>query len=101
MRKTVQRNVLLIGCVMGFLDDGLYFDERFALKEDYELSLRVIKSGGGVLRYNYLAIAAEHYSVGGCYDHWANGERRLYSQMLLDMYPGMVTIKKDGEIKLK
>lgn len=101
MRKKAQRNVLLIGSIMGFLDDSLYFDERFALKEDYELCLRIIRNGGGVLRFNYLAIAAEHYSVGGCYDHWANGERRVYSQLLQDMYPGLVTIKKDGEIKMR
>ena len=40
---------------MGIVNDGrTHFDERFTVKEDYELNLRCIKEDGGVVAARYL-----------------------------------------------
>ncbi len=53
--------------IAGIIDNELYFDERFIVKEDYDYSIRHILHYGGVLRYNKYYIGVQHlFNQGGC-----------------------------------
>jgi hypothetical protein len=58
---------LVMGSCMGIINSGERFDERFILKQDYELSCRVLKKYGKTVRFNNVAADAKHFdNPGGC-----------------------------------
>lgn len=77
---------------MGIVNDGrTRFDERFPVKEDYELCLRCIKEDGGVLAARYLYWANSHWSdPGGCAAYRTQITELKAIKMLAEMYPGMI-----------
>ena len=61
---------LVMGSCMGIINSGERFDERFILKQDYDLSCRVLKRYGSVVRFNAVAADAKHFdNPGGCVDY--------------------------------
>lgn len=77
---------------MGIINDGkTRFDEKFQVKEDYELCLRCIKEDGGVLAARYLYWENSHWTDdGGCKDYRTQALEHNAIKMLLEMYPGMI-----------
>ena len=77
---------------MGMVNDGtMYFDERFRVKEDYEICLRHIKKYGGVLCARHVYWANSHWGDdGGCKDYRTQGVEAEAIKMLVKMYPGMI-----------
>jgi glycosyltransferase involved in cell wall biosynthesis len=77
---------------MGILNDGrTYFDESYAVKEDYELCARCIKEDGGVLSAQYLYWVNEHWTTeGGCTDYRTQQLERDTIRRLIRQYPGMI-----------
>lgn len=93
---------LLTGACMGFLDMSIRFDNRYRIKEDYELSLRLMRQGKKPLRFNSFGLSVIQKPDGGCRIDWQNGE--LYADMLVEQYPDLCELdkrKKHKEIKLK
>lgn len=100
--KPSVRVALLTGACMGFLDMSLRFDNRYRIKEDYELSLRLMRQGKKTLRFNSFGLSVIQKPDGGCRIDWQKGE--LYADMLVRQYPELCEIdkkKKHKEIKLK
>lgn len=100
--KTNVKCALLTGTCLGFLDTGLRFDNRYRIKEDYELSLRLLRQGKKVLRFNSFAPSACHKTDGGCFADWS--KQGIYTDMLVSQYPDLCEYdksKKHKEIKLK
>jgi len=80
------------GSFMGVVNDGrARFDERFPVKEDYELCLRCIKEDGGVVAARYLYWANSHWGdPGGCSGYRTQLVELRAIKMLAAMYPGMI-----------
>lgn len=81
-----------LGSCMGVINDGEYFfDERYLVKEDYELSMRHIKEKGGILRANYIFMKHEHQKTeGGCRDSKRIQKEKDALKLLLEEYPGWI-----------
>ena len=82
-------DVLLQGTVIGLLDTRIRFDERWKMVEDYEISLRVLRSGGKIMRNNYLcAIKPKNgTNAGGLHKRYADGELPHWISLLERTYP--------------
>ncbi len=82
---------------MGILNyTGIRFDERFPVKEDYELCLRCIKEDGGVVAARYLYWQNSHWAdKGGCHDYRTQEMEREAIKGLKGLYPGMVRVATD------
>jgi hypothetical protein len=77
---------------MGILNDGrTRFDERFPVKEDYELTLRCIKQDGGIVAARYLYWQNTHWTdKGGCAAYRTQIMELQAIKLLAAMYPGMI-----------
>jgi hypothetical protein len=77
---------------MGIVNDGrTRFDERFVVKEDYELNLRCIKEDGGIVAARYLYWENHHWKdAGGCKDYRTQPIEAQCTLLLKRMYPGMI-----------
>jgi len=77
---------------MGIVNDGrTRFDERFKVKEDYELNLRCIKQDGGVIAARYIFWSNSHWvDDGGCAEYRTQMEELRAIRLLAEMYPGMI-----------
>ncbi|MBL7961463.1 hypothetical protein JNL27_14610 [bacterium] len=77
---------------MGIINDGEYlFDERFVVKEDYEIGLRHMRDKGGVLGVNYIYWENEHWDKeGGCKDYRTIDVEIAAIKLLNELYPGMI-----------
>jgi hypothetical protein len=78
---------------MGIVNDGkTRFDERFQVKEDYELNLRCIKEDGGVVAARYLYWENSHWKNdgGGCSTYRTQIIELRAIRLLAKMYPGMI-----------
>lgn len=104
MKKSVTI-ALLVGTCMGFLDTNLQFNSKYRIKEDAELSLRLLRQGRKVIRFNSFAMVARYRARGGCFDDWqATPTADKYAEMLLAEYPDLCEVDKRykfKEIKLK
>lgn len=100
-KKSVTQNILT-GTYFGIMNTSLRFDPKFRIKEDYELSLRVIQKGLRVLRFNFFAPTAEHKSKGGCEQDW-NNNKTEFTDMLLAAYSDYIKrdYKNKNEIRWK
>jgi glycosyltransferase involved in cell wall biosynthesis len=81
---------------MGIINDGeYYFDERYKVKEDYEICLRHIKEKSGILAVRYLHWENDHWDKeGGCKDYRTVKIEKDCIKMLIKEYPGMVRSAK-------
>lgn len=77
---------------MGIINDGeYYFDERYKVKEDYEICLRHIRDKGGILAARYLHWQNDHWEQdGGCKDYRTVEIEKNCIKMLIKDFPGMV-----------
>lgn len=77
---------------MGIINDGeFYFDERYKVKEDYEICLRHIRDKGGILAARYLHWENDHWEQdGGCKDYRTVEMEKNCIKMLIKDFPGMV-----------
>lgn len=83
---------------MGIINDGrTRFDERFRVKEDYELNLRCIKEDGGVIAARYLHWTNSHWTdQGGCAAYRTQLMELRCIKLLMQMYPGMIRRVRRG-----
>lgn len=84
---------------MGIINDGsYYFDESYAVKEDYEICLRHIKKEGGIIAARYLHWQNSHWGdEGGCKDYRTQSTEAKCIRKLVKEYPGMIRqIKRGG-----
>lgn len=90
---------------MGIINDGSYlFDERFKVKEDYEISLRHIKQYGGIVAARYLHWENSHWhDDGGCKDYRTQSIEEDCIKKLKSLYPNMVSNanKKNNKYTIK
>lgn len=100
MSQTAKPNVI-VGMLCGILDTSLRYDAKFRIKEDYELSLRLMSKGKGVIRFNSFGASAAHKTAGGCSADWESKEYCIWAKLLVDAYPDFVKLhpSKKGEIK--
>jgi glycosyltransferase involved in cell wall biosynthesis len=77
---------------MGIVNDGrTRFDERFIVKEDYELNLRCIKEDGGIVAARYLFWQNTHWTdPGGCANYRTQKIELACIKLLKKLYPGMI-----------
>jgi hypothetical protein len=77
---------------MGIVNEGrTRFDERFTVKEDYELNLRCIKEDGGVVAARYLYWENSHWKDGGgCAEYRTQLIELRCIKLLAELYPGMI-----------
>lgn len=82
------RRYITASC-MGIVNDGtMMFDERFRVKEDYEIGLRHIQMFGGVLGIDYFVWQNSHWTdEGGCKDYRSDKVERDCINLLIKMYP--------------
>ena len=85
------RSYLTASC-MGMLNKPDFrFDERFVVKEDYELGLRCIKEDGFIVGARYLFWENSHWTYeGGCKDYRTQKNEMDAINRLKEMYPGMI-----------
>ena len=85
----------------GLLDTSVRFDPAFFVKEDYELSLRLMSKGKGVARFNMFAASARHKTSGGCEEVWKRDGHQELAELLVQAYPDLIKLHptRKGEIK--
>lgn len=94
--KPINTKTYLTASCMGMVNDGeYYFDEKFKVKEDYEICLRHIKEKGGILGIRYLHWENEHWKTeGGCKDYRTVEMERQAIKDLYKLYPSMIRSAK-------
>lgn len=100
MSRTAKPNII-VGMLCGILDTSIRYDSTFRIKEDYELSLRLLSRGKRVIRFNSFGASAAHKTAGGCSDDWLSKGYEQWAQLLVEAYPDLVKLNpsKKGEIK--
>jgi glycosyltransferase involved in cell wall biosynthesis len=90
--KPILLKTYVTASCMGIINDGEYlFDERFKVKEDYEICLRHIRDKGGILGIRYLHWENDHWKTeGGCKDYRTVQMEKDAIKLLVSMYPGMI-----------
>jgi len=90
-RPFIFRTYITASC-MGILNDsGIRFDERFVVKEDYELCLRCLKEDGLVIGARFLHWQNRHWTTeGGCKTYRTSEVEANATKLLESMYPGLV-----------
>lgn len=91
------RSYVTASC-MGIINDGrTRFDERFKVKEDYELNLRCIQQDGGVIAARYIHWTNSHWTdAGGCAAYRTQLMELRCIKLLMQMYPGMIRRVRRG-----
>lgn len=91
MNHTIDRRNLFVATILGIVNNKSFrFNEAFDLKEDLEISLRLMKLGYNAVRFNGYTVEANHLSKGGCEDARAAGHNAQRCKELLAMYPGLI-----------
>lgn len=87
-RPMVSTNVLLQGSFLIIKNSWIRFNESYKCLDDYELTLRALRNGLRVARYNYFATNKPKNGTnkGGCYEQYANGEHRKVLWLLQNEY---------------
>lgn len=94
--KPILTKTYLTASCMGIVNDGeFYFDEKFVVKEDYEICLRHIVKYAGILGIRYLHWENEHWKTdGGCKDYRTVEIEKQAIKDLHKLYPGMIRSAK-------
>jgi hypothetical protein len=90
--KPINFRTYVTASMMGIRNDtGIRFDERFKVKEDYEICLRCIKEDGGLAGIRYVYWVNSHWEdEGGCKDYRTHEVEEQAIEMLIKMYPGFI-----------
>lgn len=94
--KPINFKTYVTASCMGIINDGeYYFDEKYVVKEDYEICLRHIRDKGGILGVRYFHWENDHWGKdGGCKDYrTVEIEKKAIKDLIRD-YPGMVRSAK-------
>lgn len=95
MDSTYVVNNLIIGCFMAFAKNTHYrFAREYRLKEDFELSLRMIQDGKRIIRFNDVTIDRRHKIKGGCESMWKSKGDHVNADAcarIISKYPKLVT----------
>lgn len=91
-------NKNFMGGFTGIINRARRFDETYDVQDDYELNLRILKSGGKIIRRNGLTSfrAPMTKAAGGCKEFYDMGLKAACMERMAEEYRGMVKIKKDG-----
>lgn len=92
---------ILAGFFLYFTNVSNLFDETFAIKEDFELCLRIFASGKNVVRMNRFWAKIALHQQGGCHDDFAAGKSKQATERLLLVYPDLVQRGRKDELKMK
>lgn len=93
MKRSATIDTWLLGCFMGIKKGaarGLRFNEKYPLKEDYEISARAITGGAHTVRFNDVTVKKTCRTKGGSYELWktAGDEvNHVCAENLLASYP--------------
>lgn len=91
MSNTIDLKNIFVGTILGVVNDRKRrFDENFDLKEDLEMSLRLMCLGYNAVRFNGYVVEANHKSKGGCEDAWKSGNNAKRCEELLERYPTLI-----------
>lgn len=89
------KSIINASCMGIVANAGIYFDERFQVKEDYDLMLSEYKKTGMSLKAKYFYIRTQHWdNKGGCVDYRTSEMEENAISLLEQRYPFMV--KKGG-----
>lgn len=102
-RPFIFRTYVTASC-MGMINDGIRFDERFLVKEDYELCLRCVMQDGGVVGARFLYWANDHWTKeGGCHSYRTRPVEEEAIELLQELYPDMVrrTVQGGSDLSIK
>ena len=95
---------LLQGTFLIFKDKSIFFDEKWKMVEDYEISLNAIHSGKTTLRLNnYVANKPKNgTNKGGLHDRYVNNELPIWITRLAKKYKEFIPNKDKtgGRVKL-
>jgi hypothetical protein len=94
MKRSASVDKMLLGCFMAFQPrTTLRFDPQFPIKEDFEISCRIVKQGGHTLRFNNLCLDATFHQKGGSWELWhAEGDavNKMCCERMLRKFPSLV-----------
>lgn len=88
-RRDTTFMTLLQGTFLIIRDKDLFFDERWKMVEDYEISLRAVRKGRATIRFNnFVANKPKNgTNKGGLHDRYKNGEQKRWIRLLAKIYP--------------
>jgi glycosyltransferase involved in cell wall biosynthesis len=88
-RPFILRTYVLASCMGIRNDTGIRFDERFTVKEDYEICLRCLKEDGIVVAARFAHWENRHWTTpGGCTEYRTTAVEDEAMNLLAKMYPG-------------
>jgi glycosyltransferase involved in cell wall biosynthesis len=98
------KSYVTASCI-GIINDGsYYFDERFIVKEDYEICLRHISEFGGIVAARYIHWENSHWEdEGGCKDYRTQKIEENCIGLLKELYPNLVSgvTRKNNKYTIK
>lgn len=83
----------------GHVRSELRYDERFSLKEDYDMTLQQIHKYGRVLRFNMISYKVDHYNVAGGCSVYRNSKKELEQIARLQAKWGKKVVQIDEQSK--
>jgi hypothetical protein len=93
-KKPVQTHGFIVGDLC-LVQAGLRWDERFRLKEDYDLTCHVLSTYGYVLRCNFILAEFKHRTnPGGAVAYRTSELEQEAIALLMSKYPGMTKPNK-------
>lgn len=93
---------IVVGVFLAFGTNKHLFNPEFKIKDDFELSLRLISGGASVVRLNWFYSKIILHAAGGCKDDYDSGYSSYFGDKLLTMYPDLLKRgRKKGEIAFK
>lgn len=91
INKPYSWNCPILGPFQGIVDTDMRYDEELFLKEDYDMSLQMLKKHRRIVRSNFLSYAVDHLNApGGCQDYRTIEEERRQNKMLKDKWGDVV-----------
>lgn len=103
MEKSIS-TMVTVNTVLGFCKRShLLFDETLTAKEDIDMCGNILRNGGRVFRFNFLAVDAKHRTNdGGCKDVWNSDKNEKAVRTLCMRYPNIFAPKKNNpkEVRL-
>ena len=98
MQDSVFVNAFLIGCFVGFFPGERFrYDRNFLLKEDYEMTARLVSEGRRPVRFNNLGLKETFHTEGGSHELWTtkgDAVNARMCKMILAKYPKFFTENK-------
>lgn len=90
---------VVLGPFMGIVRNGIRFDERLGLKEDFDYSIQVLNKYRKILRFNKYFYSVGHLvGSGGCISYRTASKEMQQAQMLVDKWGSKIVKFKDGDV---